>query len=142
MDEKEFVETWVGRIRNELLKKFPEDFLGEIVTREVSFPGRILLLGQELFGTFEIIESNGNVHFQVQSLVEAKYYLYANRNKPMWVSVPTDEKDITSVVKAYELSIDQILMAIEKDYKSKFQGGKNFRQVSNQIFHALNLQRY
>ena len=142
MNEKEFVELWAGRIKNELLKKFPEDFLGEMETKDVSFPGKILLLGQELFGTFEIIESNGTVHFQLPSLIEAKFYLYANRNKPSWVSVPVNEKDVVAVVKAYEVSLDQILLAIEKEFKSVFPGSKNYRQVSNQIFHALNLQRY
>lgn len=142
MTEKEFIEEWAVKIKTELLKEFPGSFVDGVECREVKLPGKVLLLGQELFGSFEIIDSGGNVFFQAQNMAEAKYYLYANRNKPAFVSIPADEKEIEKKVKEYEASLDQILMTIEKDFKSKFSGAKNFHEVSNKIFHTLNLQRY
>ena len=128
MTEKEFIDEWAVKIKAELLREFPKDFLENVDCKDVKFPGKVLLLGQELFGSFEIIDSSGNVFFQAQNMAEAKYYLYANRNKPLSVSIPLSEKDIEKKVKEYESSLDQILIAIEKDYKSKFQGAKNFHE--------------
>jgi hypothetical protein len=142
MTEKEFIEEWAVKIKAELLKEFPGIFVEGVECIEVKLPGKVLLLGQELFGSFEIIDSGGNVFFQAQNMAEAKYYLYANRNKPAFVFIPVDEKEIEKKVKEYEASLDQILMTIEKDFKLKFTGAKNFHEVSNKIFHTLNLQRY
>lgn len=141
MTEKEFVDTSVSKLR-ESFPEFPSDFLGDAEVKSVEMPGKTIVLGQELFGSFEIIDSDGNVYFQVGSLIEAKYYLYGNRNKPEKISVPVAEDDISTTVKKYESSIDQILQELEKEFKKEFPGNKNFHQVSNQTFHMLNLQRY
>ncbi|MBU1099046.1 MAG: hypothetical protein KKA84_01485 [Bacteroidetes bacterium] len=141
MTEKEFIEISVTKSRGSL-PEFPGNFLSDVEVRSVDMPGKTIVLGQELFGSFEIIDSDGNVYFQVGSTLEAKYYLYSNRTKPSKISVPVKETDVISVVKKYENSIDQILQGLEKDFKKEFPGNKNFYQVSNQIFHMLNLQRY
>ena len=141
MTEKEFIELWVKKLGEEI-KLFPDDYLAEMIVKNIAMPGKTLLLGQELFGSFEIIDTQGNVFLQVGSLLIAKYYLYANRLRPAEIKIPESEADIEKVVKQYEQFIDAKLVEIEKDYKKQFAGIKNFHQLSNQIFHALNLQRY
>jgi hypothetical protein len=57
--EKEFVAYWTSRLCNERLKSFPEDFSPETETEVVTLPGVNLLKGEELFGSYEIVDSRG-----------------------------------------------------------------------------------
>jgi hypothetical protein len=142
MLEKDFVKMWVEKIKNGLLKNFPADFLGELAVSEIELPGKVLVVGPELFGTFELTDSRGNPYLSTVNFNKIKYYLYANRTTPLKILLPEQEKDIAACVKDYERHLDLLVTMIEKDFKVNFPDSKSFLSVSNQIFSTLNLQRY
>lgn len=141
MTEKEFVAYWTSRLCNERLKSFPEDFSPETETEVVTLPGVNLLKGEELFGSYEIVDSRGNPVYLTESLARLKYILYSSRLKPHSVRVPVNEERTQEAVKLYEKYLDRILRDIDADYRVKFPKDRNFASVSNDIFNALNLKR-
>ncbi len=142
MLEKDFIKIWVEKIKGEFLKNFPGDFLEGVKTSVIDLPGKVLMLGPELFGTYEVTDSKGNPCLLTTSFTKVKYYLYANRTTPVKMNLPEEEKDIIHIVKEYEKYLDSIVTMIEKDFKKNFPESKNFLPVSNQIFGTLNLLRY
>jgi len=142
MLEKDFVKIWVGKIKDGMLKNFPNDFLNEIPAGEIELPGKMLILGPELFGAYELTDSKGNPFLQTPDLYKIKYLLYANRLTFLKTLIPLKEEQITGAVKEYEKHIDSLVSLVEKDFKVNFPDSKNVHSVSNQIFGTLNLQRY
>ncbi|MBN1301619.1 MAG: hypothetical protein JW995_10430 [Melioribacteraceae bacterium] len=142
MTQKEFEKKWMSLIENELIKKFPDEFIGLANTTEIIMPPVALVMGSEFFGSYEIVDSSGKLYFNTDSYYKAKYILYSTRGKPEKILQPNDENKIVSSVKEYERLLDSILKEIERDYKKVFPGEHNFVKVSNRIFSALNLHRY
>lgn len=142
MTEKEFVVNWTKELSTGLLKSFPNDFIFNLETEELSIPEIPLVLGSELFGSFEITDVEGASVLTCENLYKAKYILYANRERPAVVSIPVIEEEVEKTVKEFEKHIDLLLHSINANYKKTFPEGKNFLQVSNQIFNSLNLKRY
>lgn len=140
--EKKFIQNWTEKLENGELKKFPEMFINDAETKEVKLPEKTLVLGPELFGAYELMDTSNNTHYQAPDVTHAKYILYANRTKPETTVVPVDEKVIEDAVKAYEKHLDDTVRAIVDDYKNCFPMSKNQVEISNQIFVSLNLQRY
>lgn len=142
MSEKEFISFWTKKLSDGKTKPFPGEFIGECSLSEIKLPGTSLTLGDELFGSVEIVDTHGNSVIMAESLPKAKYILYGSNNKPSSLKIPDDEKVLAESVKKYEKYMDSILKEIETDYKSKFQETKNFPRVSLEIFNSLNLRRY
>ena len=140
--EKKFVQNWTEKLENGLLKNFPEMFIENAETKEVKLPGKTLVLGPELFGAYELMDTGNNTHYQAPDVTHAKFILYANRTKPEVLQVPTSESVIEEAVKSYEKHLDDTVRAIVDDYKKCFPMSKNQVEISNQIFVSLNLQRY
>lgn len=140
MTEKEFTTDWIEKIKKDL-KRFPEDFISTDNIEILDMPAKNLLLTPPLFDSYEIIDNDGNIIFHLNDINKAKYILYSNRNKPENIPVPLKQDDIEKAVKLYETYIDELLRAIEKDYKIKFPASKNFSTISIQIFNSLNLMR-
>ena len=141
MTEKEFSEYWLKEIK-ENLKRFPDQFLEGISTEIKLLPGKILVLGPELFGSYEIIDSDGNPVLQTDDFSKAKYYLYASMYRPKELKIPLDHQHINEVVRFYEKHVDGFLQMMEKDFKEKFPESKKFNSISNHIFNSLSLSRY
>ena len=142
MNEKEFVEFWVGKISGELLMEFPCEFIAGFETEAFSLPGKALVLGSELFGAFELIDIDGAPVFQIPGYIRSKYILYANRLRPSETQIPVEEEDLSEAVKQYEKHLDELVKSIESDYKKHFPTSTHFHDVSNQIFNSLKLNRY
>lgn len=142
MNEKEFISRWVEKLSKSALKNYPEDFLGENKVSKLKLPGTSLTLGEELFGNIEIVDTRGNSVLMVNSMSKAKHILYGNKNKPAFISIPEDEKQVVETVKSYEKYLDGILKEIEADFKKNFPETKSFPNVSSEIFNLLNLKRY
>ncbi len=142
MIEKEFVKYWIDKLKGKELKNFPDDFIDHNLMIEIDMPGKTLVLGPELFGTYELLDAVGESLIQTESLTKAKYILYANRTRPRKIKLPADEKQLESTVKSYERHLDSIVHEMEREYKSKFPNNKHFFEISNQVFNSLNLQRY
>ena len=142
MTQKEFEKKWISLIEHELLKKFPDEFIGLSETEMLMLPQTTLMFGSEFFGSYELVDSKGNALFNVDSYYKAKYILYANRLKPETVLKPIKDEKLVSSVKEYERLLDSILKGMERDFKQEFPDSQHFVAVSNHIFNALNLHRY
>ncbi|MBU0473906.1 MAG: hypothetical protein KKF62_07050 [Bacteroidetes bacterium] len=140
MNDKDFVNKWIEKIESNF-RKFPDDYLADIETEIFEMPGKTISLGSELFGQFEVVDLNGNPILQTDDYNHIKFILYANRLKPKSILKPKDTLAIKKVVKEYELQLDSIIKEIKIEL-NKVLPTSDFLRVSNQIFNALNLQRY
>ncbi len=140
MNERDFVSKWIKKIESNF-QKFPNDFVGDIETENYDLPGKPITLGSELFGQYEIVDLDGNPVLQTDDYNFIKYILYANRLKPRSIPKPISATEIARVVKEYEAQLDSIVKEIKSELKNLLPTS-DFLRVSNQIFNALNLQRY
>lgn len=141
MTEKEFTINWTEEVSKGLLKNFPNDFILNMESESMKLPGQVLVLGSELFGSYELTDAEGNSLLSADSYYKAKYIIYSNKEKPSSIEVPKDEEEMIKAVKEYEKHLDQIIVALEKQFKKEFPESKNFLQVSNTIFNSLKLSR-
>lgn len=81
MTKKEFVEYWKNKLISEGIKTFPDDFLDNVETLKKKIPAKTLILGSELFGTFEVITTDGEIITQAENYIEAKYYVYGSQQR-------------------------------------------------------------
>jgi len=140
MNERDFVSKWIEKIESNF-QKFPNDFVSDIETENYDLPGKPITLGSELFGQYEIVDLDGNPVLQTDDYNFIKYILYANRLKPRSIPKPISITEIARVVKEYESQLDSIVKEIKSELKNLLPTS-DFLRVSNQIFNALNLQRY
>lgn len=141
MHEKEFGISWVAQNRA-IVKNFPEDFLEDEEVKELKLPEDVLVLGPELFGEFEILNSEGNAVLKAKDMNEAKYILYSNRHKPKSIKIPVDDAAVQKAVKKYEEYLDELLSRIKNDFNELFPKSKKLMEITNYIFASLNLKRY
>lgn len=142
MTDKEFINKWTSTLSDRGLKNFPADFLGNENVEVIELPGKTLVTGHEFFGEFEVLTVDGNAVMQVTSLNKAKYIVYTNRLKLTTVKIPVDDVQLKAVLTKYESYIDSIIKEIEADYKKIFPGEKRSKNLVNEIFRILNLNRY
>lgn len=141
MHEKEFGTSWVAQNRA-VIKNFPDDFLENEEVKEIKLPGDVLVLGPEIFGSFEILNSAGEAVLTSDNVLNAKYILYANRHKPESIKIPVDDEAVKIVVKKYEKYLDELLAKIKKDFDGLFPKSPKLMEIINYIFVSLNLKRY
>jgi len=141
LTKKEFVEYWKNKLISEGIKTFPDDFLDNVETLKKKIPAKTLILGSELFGTFEVITTDGEIITQAEDYVEAKYYVYASQQRKSEIKFPVDKNLIPLIVKKYEQYIDSIITEVTKDFRKSFQDTKEINPVS-EILKTLNLVRY
>lgn len=140
MNEKDFINNWISKIESNL-KLFPDDFVSNFEIGNYEMPGKPIALGSELFGQYEILDLDGNPVLQTDDYNFIKYVLYANRLKPTSIPKPTDSLQISKAVKEYETQLDSHMKEIKSEL-TKLLPTSDFLRISNQIFSALNLQRY
>lgn len=141
MDERNFISLWIQTLNAESIKNFPGDFAIASECQNYNLPGKGLLIGKEFFGEYELISAEGSEVLKVESYEKAKFFIYANRNKPKVLSVPMDNSLIRDMTTKYEKYLDSIIKRIDQDYRNKFPDSKNFTEIINQIFNHLNLVR-
>lgn len=142
MITSEFENKWYLAIRDNILKEFPTEFISNSAIELLELPGKPLMKGSELFGSFEVIDTNGNPIITCDSYDKMKYILYANRNKPLKISIPKVEESLSSTVKEFEKHLDDIIKMIKEDFVKYFPDSDKFVSVSNRIFQLLNLRRF
>ena len=140
MNEKDFINKWIKKIESSF-QIFPNDYVTNIEIENYEMPGKPISLGSELFGQFEIVDLEGNLVLQTDDYNFIKYVLYANRLKPEAIPKPTIDSEISRIVKEYETQLDSIVKEIKNEL-TKLLPTSNSLRISNQIFNALNLQRY
>ncbi len=142
MTEKEFISSRAKQLMDEGIKNFPADFGEPGDAFELELPSKTLVMGEEFFGSFEILTIDGNPVHQSPSHEEAKYIIYANRPRPASVKIPKDKPALKMLLSSYEDYLDSLIKNIEKDYLEVFPDGKNANFVSSEIFRILSLARY
>ena len=113
MDERNFISLWIQNLKTESIKNFPADFIVTSEFKNYNLPGNGLLIGKEFFGDYELISAEGSEVLRVESYEKAKYFIYANRNKPKIFAVPIDETTIRNMNKKYEKYLDSIIKRID-----------------------------
>lgn len=142
MSEQDFINRWTKLLSAEGIKKFPDDFYEIKDFILIELPKQTLVLGKDFFGAYEVLATSGESVYQASDLAEAKFIIYAGRNRSGIVHLPVSKDDIASTLKNYESYVDSILSRIEKEFRKEFPESKKFPFVSNEIFKVLNLIRY
>ena len=134
MSEKDFIFSKSKDISLSGLKSFPIDFSNPKNLTTIDVPEKVLLLGKEFFGSYEVSSANGDFVLTFNNEFEAKYVVYASQSRKNKIKIPPDLIAIKKAVEDYEKYLDQILQEIKKEYLKKFSNEKNLTSVSNEIF--------
>ena len=141
MNEQQFIKKWEEKIENDLLIKFPDDYIKEINTDNFKLPGRSFSITSELFGQYELMDIDENRVIQTEDYYLVKFLLYANRTKPNSVSIPIEREEVKAKVKEYEKLLDSIIKDVMENIKVVLPNSDPLK-LSNQIFNLINLKRY
>ena len=141
MSEKDFIFSKSRELYLNGIKNFPIDFIKSKDINEIEVPEKELVLGKEFFGSYEVSTISGDFLLTFNNEPEAKYIVYASKNRTNQINIPKELNNIKSTVENYEKYLDQLLQEIKKDYLVRFNNGKNFTSVVNEIFKKLNLTR-
>ena len=141
MNEQQFIKKWEEKIENDLLIKFPDDYIKEINTDNFKLPGRSFSITSELFGQYELMDIDENRVIQTEDYYLVKFLLYANRTKPNSVSIPIEREEVKATVKEYEKLLDSIIKDVMENIKVVLPNSDPLK-LSNQIFNLINLKRY
>lgn len=142
MNEELFIENWISNVQSSGIRKFPHHFIDESQLDIVSIPLKTLVIGQEYFGAYEIITTDGESVYRANNYDEAKFIVYSSKERNGKAYIPKDKSMIKTLVDSYNNYLDDLLAQIKNGYKKNFQDGKNVNAVSNEIFKKLNLIRY
>lgn len=141
MTESDFIFSKTRELSLSGIKNFPIDFYNLKNFTEIDVPDKVLVLGKEFFGSYEVSSTSGDFVMTFSNEFEAKFIVYASRNKKNKIKIPRDSESIENAVEEYEKYLDMLLQDIRNDYLKKINNGKNFSAVSNEIFKKLNLTR-
>ena len=141
MTESDFIFSKTRELSLSGIKNFPIDFYNLKNFTEIDVPDKVLVLGKEFFGSYEVSSTSGDFVMTFSNELEAKFIVYASRNRKNKIKIPRDSESIENAVEEYEKYLDMLLQDIRKDYLKKINNGKNFSAVSNEIFKKLNLTR-
>ena len=141
MTESDFIFSKTRELSLSEIKNFPIDFYNLKNFTEIDVPDKVLVLGKEFFGSYEVSSTSGDFVMTFSNEFEAKFIVYASRNRKNKIKIPRDSESIENAVEEYEKYLDMLLQDIRKDYLKKINNGKNFSAVSNEIFKKLNLTR-
>ena len=141
MSEADFIFSKSKELQQSGIKQFPSDFIDRKNLSDIEVPDKVLVLGKEFFGSYEVTSATGDFVLSFTNESEAKYIVYASRNRKSKIKIPRDQVLIKKSVDEYEKYLDTLLLDIRNDYLKRFINGKNFTSVSNEIFKKLNLTR-
>jgi len=142
MTEKEFIQKFIEEFQKEELKKFPDNFLENTECKVVHIPNKILIIGENFFDNYVVSTIDGNIVYNASTYEEAKYIVYASRNKTDKVAIPKDYHKMKLVLINYEKYIDSIIFRISSEYEKHFSNQNNLNNIINDIMRILNLVRY
>jgi len=141
VSEKDFIFSKSKDLSLSGIKSFPIDFITSKSLNTIEVPEKVLVLGKEFFGSYEVSSAAGDFVLTFNNLFEAKYVVYASQHRKKQIKIPGELSNIKKSVEDYEQYLDELLQEIKKDYLKKFANGKNLTSVSNEIFKKLNLTR-
>lgn len=141
MTEKEFIAKIVENYLKRGIKVFPTDFVESTLVEVLDIPQKTLILGEQLFGSFEIITTDGSQVLLTDNMMKGKFIVYASCNANGLIEIPQEKRMLEDAVDNYENYIDSILIEIQKDFKTAFPESENNLDVVNEVFKKLNLIR-
>ena len=141
MNVKEFVSQYINNSSGKETKNFPDDFTELTDPKKLELPHKTIVLGNEFFGQFEITTTDGTPLLQASNIHEAKYIVYANRQRSGNVLIPKDSSEIKKAVEKYEEYLDSVLHDIEGSFLNEFPNSPELNQTTNEIFSKLGLIR-
>jgi hypothetical protein len=141
LNEKDFSFSKSKELSLSGLKSFPIDFIKLKSLKVIEVPDKVLVLGKEFFGSYEVSSATGDFVMTFTNESEAKYVVYASQSRKTKIKIPVDLITIKRAVENYEEYLDELLQEVKKDYLKKFSNGKNLPSVANEIFKKLNLTR-
>lgn len=142
MNLSEFEKKWVEEISQHRLKSFPDNFIEDYEYTVFDLPGKPLLKGSELFGKYELMDTDGTSILNSDNMDLIKYILYSNRNYPKQIKIPSNPEQISDLVVNYENHLDEIIKEIKGSFQKEFPGSSKSEITINKIFQRLNLYRY
>lgn len=142
MNEKYFVENWISKIHSSGIKQFPLEFIDGSQLETIIIPVKTLVVGQEFFGTYDVITTDGQSIYQTSNIDEAKFFVYSSKERNGKAYLPKEKSKMKNLLNTYNHYLDELLNQIKLDYKKYFPEGKNLQAVSNEIFKKLNVIRY
>jgi hypothetical protein len=142
LTEAEFVSNISKEILSAGIKDFPAGFASFKDKTQINLPGKTLIIGKEFFGKYEIITTGGSSIYNADDYFQAKFIVYANREKPSSIYIPNNSKILNDAVTAYENYLDSMIKRIETEYKKVFPSGQNSKTAVNEIFKIVNFVRY
>ncbi len=142
MSKKLFVDSWVNKIQTAGIKQFPFYFIDNSQLEIIPIPVKTLVIGQEFFGSYEILTTEGEPVYHASNLDEAKFIVYSSRERNGKAYLPKDKSIIKNLINNYNAYLDNILTQIKIDYQKSFPDEKDIHSITNDIFQKLNLIRY
>ena len=124
MNESDFIFSKSKELSLSGIKNFPLDFINTNKLNEVDVPDKMLVLGKEFFGSFEVSSTNGDFIMTFTNEYEAKYIVYASQNRKSRIIIPAELTSTKKCVEDYEKYLDQLLREIENDYQKKLNSEK------------------
>lgn len=140
MNSREYCKSKADELKQSL-KIFPSDFIYSYDGDSLSLPPKMLYLGKEFFGKYEIVFFDDTPWRICSDLNEAKFIIYARHNGFDWITIPIREADRNSAVKEYEKYLDLMMKEIRGEFFRKYPSEKKVDAVT-EVFRLLNLVRY
>lgn len=119
MSESDFIFSKTRELSLSGIKNFPIDFYNLKNFTEIDVPDKVLVLGKEFFGSYEVSSTSGDFVMTFSNELEAKFIVYASRNRKNKIKIPRDSESIENAVEEYEKYLDILLQDIRKDYLKK-----------------------
>ncbi len=138
LTEKEFVSRWYEKLLK-TIKIFPGDFIEGIETGVTVLTDKRITLGPEFFGTYQLLNSNGELVITAASLSEAKYYIYASISTSAPFQMPVKTTDTENVICLYEKYFMNLISKIAKDHSKNFPASERSQSVAIDILQRLKL---
>ena len=148
-------ETDIEKVKREILeeflpdgpKRFPEDFLDSSVRKdrmkEVPLPREPLRFGVSFFpgqkGGYQELITDGGISYRADSIVEAKYIIYSQRQGITTVLVPIESMPLFKTVKNYEIYLRNLRDEMAKALLSRTLDQKIAERLLNQILEENHL---
>lgn len=139
MTEKEFISSRAKALKPRV---FPDEFIPKGETRLLSLPPVRLNLGDDFFGSIDVLNAHNVPVYSTPDAFEAKYIVYASREKRDTVRLPLLPAGVKAAVIAYEKYLDECMRGMLADYRDTFPDGKNATICANEIMRILDLVRF
>jgi hypothetical protein len=127
--KKEFVSQYIKKQSESIAKKFPDDFITPTSVKRLEIPQKTLVLGDEFFGQYEILTTEGIPVLQAENIYTAKYVIYTSKDRRSSITIPKNDNEIRIAVESYERYLDSILMDIKESFKKNFQDSPDINSV-------------